>query len=141
MGCETSSLLIANEMAELKRLPQLVEEFGEANCFPPKLIFQITLILDELVTNSISYGYMEPGGHQIRIDLSFKDQRLTIRLEDDAGPFNPLEAPPPELDLPLEERNRQVGGMGIHLVRTLVDQLNYERVDGKNVLVLTKELC
>jgi len=116
-----------------------VEAFGEANGLPGKIIFHLTLVLDELITNIIDYGYADFDEHPIDISLSMDGDILTIRVEDDSEPFNILEAPEPELDVPLEERDRPIGGMGIHLIKNMVHGIEYEREDGKNVLTLSKD--
>lgn len=117
-----------------------VENFGMRHKFSPKLVFHLTLILDELITNIINYGYADFDEHPINVGLSLNGDTLTIRIEDDSEPFNILEAPEPELDVPLEDRERPIGGMGIHLVKNMVKNIDYKREDGKNILTLTKNL-
>ena len=134
------TLVLSNRMSELERLAPLVEQFGECNCFTPKEVFRINLALDELITNIINYGYEDAGEHEIRVELSIQDKFLTMVLVDDARPFNPLMAPCPQTDLPPEERDRPVGGLGIELVKKLMDAINYEYRDGQNILSMTKNL-
>jgi len=118
-----------------------VEAFGAAHGLSAKVVFHLTLCLDELVTNIISYGYTDFDDHPIDVTVSLEGEEIIIRIEDDAEPFNILEAPEPELSLPLEKRARPVGGMGIHLVKNLMNKIKYTRENGKNVLVLKKTLC
>jgi len=118
-----------------------VEEFGAAHGLPMKVIFHLTLCLDELVTNIISYGYADFDEHPIDVTINYVDEVISIRIEDDSEPFNIFEAPEPELDVPLEERKRPIGGMGIHLVKNMVDEIDYKREDGKNILLLKKNIC
>jgi len=118
-----------------------VEAYCHEHGLPQNLTFKISLVLDELVTNIMSYGYDTPEDYTIDISLSCSGEGLELEVADDARPFNPLvEAAKPELDLPLEERARPVGGMGVHLVRSLMDSVTYERVGGRNVLLLKKSL-
>ncbi|WP_147819763.1 ATP-binding SpoIIE family protein phosphatase [Salidesulfovibrio onnuriiensis] len=117
-----------------------VEAFCSRHDFPAKLIFNLTLVLDELITNIISYGYSDMDEHPIEVSIATDGNLIRLRIEDDAEPFNILEAPAPELDTPLEERNRQIGGMGIHIVKKLVNCLRYERKDGRNILTLEKAI-
>lgn len=118
-----------------------VEKFCENLGLSPRLIFKITLVLDELITNIISYGYDTPDSYAIDINLACTGEGLVLEVTDDARPFNPLvDAAKPELHLPLEERSRQVGGMGVHLVKSLMDSATYQRVGDKNVLTLKKNL-
>ena len=126
--------LLRNDLAELQRLNQLVTEFAEHHGLPSELVFRVTLVLEEIITNVISYGYEDEMEHEISVRLSWEDPDMKIEVEDDGRPFNPLEAPPPDMVKPLAER--PVGGLGIHLVREMMDKLEYRRENDKNLLVL-----
>ena len=126
--------LLRNDLAELQRLNQLVTEFAEHHGLPSELVFRVTLVLEEIITNVISYGYEDEMEHEISVRLSWEDPDMKIEVEDDGRPFNPLEAPPPDMVKPLAER--PVGGLGIHLVREMMDKLVYRRENDKNLLVL-----
>lgn len=117
-----------------------VEAFSAAHNLPQKVVFHLTLVLDELVTNIINYGYADFDEHPIDVSLSIEGNIFTIRIEDNAEPFNILEAPEPELDTPLDDRLKPIGGMGVHLVKSMVHLINYERKDGKNILTLNKDI-
>jgi len=127
-------VLLRNDLAELQRLNQLVAEFAEHHGLPSELVFRVTLVLEEIITNVISYGYEDEMEHEISVRLSWEDPDMKIEVEDDGRPFNPLEAPPPDMVKPLAER--PVGGLGIHLVREMMDKLEYRRENDKNLLVL-----
>jgi serine/threonine-protein kinase RsbW len=92
------------------------------------------LVLEEIVTNVILYGCEDGLEHEISVRLSWEDPYIKLEVEDDGRPFNPLEAPPPDTGKPLAER--QVGGLGIHLVREMMDELEYRRENDKNLLTL-----
>ena len=124
----------------LDKLLCMVDQFGEALGLVPRDLFKIRLALDELVTNILSYGCKETCPANIFVRVCLDRDVLSIRLQDDARPFNPLEAPSPELDLPLEERIKPIGGMGIHIVKGIMDSIDYLRVEGKNQLTLTKKI-
>jgi len=126
--------LLRNDLAELQRLNQLVSDFAESHGLPSELVFRLTLVLEEIITNVISYGYEDEMEHEISVRLSWEDPDMKIEVEDDGHPFNPLEAPPPDMVKPLAER--PVGGLGIHLVREMMDKLEYRRENDKNLLVL-----
>lgn len=98
--------------------------------------FLVSLAIEEIVTNCIKYGYDDSDAHTIEISLSLSDGLLTMVVTDDGHPFNPLEAPPPDLSLAIEDR--PIGGLGIHLLRELSDEVSYDRRDGMNRLTLTK---
>ncbi len=118
-----------------------VEAFGERHGFSMKMTFHLTLILDELISNIINYGYTDFDVHPIDVTISLDGDVITISIEDDSEPFNILEAPEPELDVPLDERERPIGGMGVHLVKNMVGTIDYKRENGKNILILSKKIC
>lgn len=129
--------VMANDMADLGRLPQQIEAFAEQAELPPDVAMHIDIVLDELLVNTISYGY--PDGRAGRISLRMQvDDDVTIVIEDDGDAFDPLSVAPPDLDTDLE--HRQIGGLGVHFVRTMMDSADYQRVDGVNRITLTKQL-
>ncbi len=134
----TLSVQLKNDLAELQRLNQLLEEFAELHGVPSEMVFRLTLVLEEIITNVISYGYEDEMEHEISVRISWQIPEMKIEVEDDGHPFNPLEVPPPDLGMPLAER--QVGGLGIHLVREMMDELKYERENEKNLLVLKTKI-
>jgi sigma-B regulation protein RsbU (phosphoserine phosphatase) len=134
----TLSVLLRNDLSELQRLNQIVTEFAERHCLASELVFRLTLVLEEIITNVISYGYDDGLEHQISVRLSLKDPNMKVEVEDDGRSFNPLEAPPPDMGKPLTEM--QVGGLGIHLVREMMDELEYRRENHKNLLLLKTKI-
>ena len=134
----TATIQLKNNLTELERLSQIVNEFGEAHRLSPKTLYALNLSLDEILTNIIYYGYDDTNEHPVIIRVSLKDEELTAEVEDDGKPFNPLEAEKPDLEKPLEER--QVGGLGIHLVMNLMDTVEYKRQGNKNLLVMKKKI-
>lgn len=132
------TLTLHNRLSELERLAHEVTAFGQAQRLPEPVSHALNLALDEIVTNIISYGYDDQAEHQISLRLSLQAGEVTVEVEDDARPFNPLEAPAPDLTAPLEERSE--GGLGIHLARTVMDGLEYRRQNGKNYLVMRKRV-
>ena len=98
----------------------------------------LSIVLDDLLNNVISYAYPEGGDHRITVDLTLHESRLVLTVEDGGIPFNPFAAEAPDTDLPLEERT--IGGLGIHLVRESMDEYQYQRRADRNVVVLVKQL-
>jgi phosphoserine phosphatase RsbU/P len=129
---------LTNRAAELQRLAMEVERFAQSHRIPEPDLHTLSLALDEVVTNTISYGYDDQAPHEIRVRLTLADGRLSAEVEDDGRPFNPLTAPPPDLTGTVEER--PVGGLGVHLVRSLMEQVDYRRESGKNHLIMSKRL-
>ncbi|MBO5529045.1 MAG: ATP-binding protein [Bacilli bacterium] len=104
-----------------------------------KLLNKIELALDELYTNIASYAY-EPGTGDIEIDYDFDEETrlLTIIIADSGKAFDPLAKEDPNIALPAE--SRQIGGLGIFIVKNVMDETTYCRVDNKNILTLKKKI-
>lgn len=134
----TLSVLLRNDLSELQRLNQIVAQFVERHRLASELVFRVTLVLEEIITNVILYGYEDGLEQEISVRLSWKAPYMKLEVEDDGRPFNPLEAPPPDKRKPLAER--QVGGLGIHLVREMMDEVEYWRENDKNLLVLKTKI-
>jgi anti-sigma regulatory factor (Ser/Thr protein kinase) len=131
------SFELKNELAEMTTLAETLERFCDEHAVGPDVVNVVNLALEEIVTNIISYGYGGEGGdHRIRIDLAHDGASISARVEDDAKAFDPLQKEAPDTDAPLEERG--IGGLGIHLVKTLMDEVRYSREDGRNVLFIRK---
>ncbi|MFH5187457.1 ATP-binding protein [Paenibacillus sp. TAB 01] len=129
---------LRNDLQELHRLNLFLTGLTEQMAIDEKMLFQLNLICDELITNTILYGYEpgEEGRHLIELQVSSSPDCLEVWVKDGGIPFNPLERGEPDLDLNVEER--PVGGLGIHFVRQVMDELYYERSEGKNVIRLIK---
>ena len=126
--------------AEIGRIAEGVDHFFHAHGLPDKERLQLTLALDELATNALTYGYPDGCGEEVavRVLLQLQAGMLTAVLEDHGIAFNPLETPEPDTTLGIEERS--IGGLGVHFVRALMDEVAYER-DGKtNRLTLRKRV-
>ena len=131
------SLRIATRLDELPRLDAAVEDFAQEQAWPPDLVFQVKLVLEELGVNIVNHGHDDDARHEIEIEIASAADALTIEIADDGRPFDPLtEAPEPDLESALEDR--PIGGLGVHLVRTMMDEARYRREEGKNRLTLVK---
>ncbi len=127
-----------NKLSELERFNRSLTEFGRQHGLAPKVVQDLNLALEEILTNIISYGYTDNCEHEIKVRLSMQPEEVRVDVEDDGQPFNPLAAPEADTTKPLEERT--IGGLGIHLVRKLMDGLEYQRQEGKNLLIIKKHL-
>ncbi|MEM0908509.1 MAG: ATP-binding protein [Pseudomonadota bacterium] len=116
------------------RLTNAIGAFVEANAIAGRSAYALELVLEELVTNVVRHG-TGPNGATIAVDLMCDNGTLTGTVSDTAAPFDPLRQKPADTTLSLEERD--VGGLGIHLVREMTDSLSYSREDGKNRLTFT----
>lgn len=129
---------LANQLSEIEPLAEAVEAFCEEHGVPPQSVFHLNLVLDELITNIVSYGYDDEDPHEIEVRLELSGDRLTAEVVDDGRPFDPLSAPPPDLDASLEDR--AIGGLGVHFLRTLMQDVEYRRNGGLNQIRFTKNL-
>lgn len=129
-------MTIANRLGEVERLANALETFGAAHGLHEDVVFAFNLALDEVLTNTISYGYDDVGAHEIHVRLRVRAGLVQAEVEDDGRAFNPLDVPPPDLDLPLEER--PIGGLGVHIVRSFMDEVEYRRDGTRNILILRK---
>jgi len=132
------SFELRNRLSELETLCVKMESVGQALGLSRRCLFEVNLALDELFTNIISYGFQDQSEHAIRVHVSADQDRLTVVLEDDGVAFNPVARIP--LDLPCALDECRVGGLGIHLVKNLMDEVTYERRGGTNVLTLKKSI-
>jgi serine/threonine-protein kinase RsbW len=132
------SAVLVNDRSEIRRLGELAERFGADERLSDDEVMAINLVLDEVVTNVIEYGYDDAGRHEITVTLTVEGNVLTIRIEDDGRAFDPVAAPPPDLALPIEDR--PIGGLGIHIVRSVMDAVEYQRRGDRNVLTMRRTI-
>ena len=125
------------QLDEIERIRAAVNILSQAEGWAPELLFQIELVLEEVGTNIIKYG--KDGKRETEIDITLTSDRksLTLEITDNGKPFDPFaDAPAPDLDSPVPER--PIGGLGVYLVRKLMDEASYRREDGKNKVILVK---
>ncbi len=138
--CEESAKLtlqVKHDLAELARIADAIEVHGKAHDWPGEWVFNVNLSLDELITNVISYSTdSESDKHEIELTLRvINDKNLHVLLVDDGEEFDPFnDAPTPQIDAPIDER--EIGGLGIFFVKSLVNETAYQRKDGKNHITL-----
>lgn len=138
MTAPVLEITISNELAELARFVELIDAHGEAHGWSHQWMFNLNLVLDELITNVISYGYDDSATHEIHITLTEGKDSLVTVVEDDGRAFDPFhDAPEPDLSLDLPDR--PIGGLGVHLVKALIDQVSYERRDDRNCVTLLQQ--
>ena len=131
-------LTIINQITQLEELARFFEEISDEWDLPMAASLNLNLVLEELVTNIIFYGYEDQNIHEITIHLFLDNNLINIRLEDDAKEFNPLLIPEPDINLAIEDR--KIGGLGIHFVRKIMDKIDYKRQDNRNILSLSKDI-
>jgi serine/threonine-protein kinase RsbW len=131
-------LKLKNDLAEITRLSEELEAFCEANGVSMDTVMALNLALEEAVTNVIDYGYGHEGEHEFEVELIVADGNVQATISDDATEYNPLAREDPDVNAPLEER--RIGGLGVLLVKKLMDTVTYARTDGKNVLTMRKRV-
>lgn len=136
---ERVEVKLPNSLAALAQLHAVVGQFCRRRAIHPDTEFKIDLALEEVFTNIVRHGYDDGRPHEIVVRLHGNRERIRIHIEDDGRHFNPLLAPAVDLDAALAER--RIGGLGIHLVRRLMDQVRYRRQADGNQLTLVKRLA
>lgn len=131
-------LVLRNQLSELKRMSEAVSAWCQGNNISSTVEFHVNLALDEIISNVIRYGWDDSGEHEFHVRLFLLNDEVRVEVEDDAKPFNPLKIPTPDLDKPLNDR--PVGGLGIHLVRQVMEGLDYQRLHGKNLFIMKKKI-
>lgn len=133
------SIRVANDLKELAVIAEQVDAFCGQREISPAVAYQVNLSLDELLTNTINYGYEDGVRHEIRIDLSIDGDRLVIRIEDDARQFDLTDSDPNKADTDSDLDERMPGGLGIFIVHQMMDTVSYRRENNKNVVLLGKK--
>ena len=131
---QTFSIQFDNELPDLAVVAEKLDSYLDEVTVPEEYRFKIALIFEELATNIVKYAFPEGGRHSISLQVSRKEECLLMIFVDGGTPFNPLELPEPDLDAPLEERD--IGGLGVFLVRSLARDVRYQRQSHQNILEL-----
>ncbi len=122
----------ANQLSELPGIIDRVEEFlttaGEAT---PR-IYKICMIIDELFNNVVSYAFSDSEHHDIELVISSGENGIEMTVTDDGIAFNPLGKAAPDTSVPIEDR--PIGGLGLHLIRSMANNINYKRTGKFNIL-------
>jgi anti-sigma regulatory factor (Ser/Thr protein kinase) len=130
------SFELKSDLSELETLCQHLNKFGNVTGLSEACITDINICLDELFTNIVSYGFADDLEHKIRFAINLDNNVLTLNIEDEGIPFNPLEKKDPEI--PADLIDVRIGGLGIHIIRKLMDDISYKRKRGKNKLTMKK---
>lgn len=125
-------------LTELDRLNRELEELGERWDLSPAVILQLNLALDELFTNVVDYGIAPDTSSKVTFTICMSSDKLEITMCDEGKAFDLTVPPDPDLSLPPEDK--EIGGLGIFLVRQYTDSIDYRRESGKNIITLTKKI-
>ena len=132
-------LTLDSDLAELERVQECVDTFCDSAALSEQIRYHLSLVLEELVVNTVRHGRCHSHDNAIHIKLRVSGDRVQIVFSDSGIPFNPLATPTP--NLAEDVGRRPIGGLGIHLVRCLMPEIRYERRGGRNYLFLTKPIA
>lgn len=135
------SLELTNRLEEIEKLPVLLEEICSQWQLPVSVAASLNLVLEEAVVNVIQYAYPEGEEGTLTIDVEWKEQEqlLQFTLSDAGKPFDPTAVPDADTSLSVEER--PIGGLGIFLIRQMMDCVEYRYYNNRNVLVMQKRIA
>lgn len=131
-------ITLPNDVQEVPQLNVFVDEVCEQVDFDMSTTLKLNLAIEEAVVNVMNYAYPAGEKGDVDIEAMINDEYLVFVISDSGTPFDPTAKA--EVDTTLSAEERGIGGLGIHLIRQIMDTINYKRVDGKNVLTLRKKL-
>ena len=131
-------IVLKNKPGEKQKLLAALESFSRDHQLADSVLQAADLALEEHLTNVMNYAHEDGREHDILVRFETGPALFIIEVEDDGKPFNPLEAAAVDPSMPLDQK--PVGGLGIHLIRSFMDGVHYERRANRNVLRMTKRL-
>lgn len=131
-------ITIINNIDQLPTLAEQIEQIADEWELGPMLAMNMNLVIEEAITNVIFYAFSDQENHQIDIDFNLNDSILKLVITDDGTPFDPTQKGDPDTTLSVEDR--QIGGLGIFLIRKIMNEVKYKRKNNKNILTLTKSI-
>ncbi len=134
----TRTVTIRNELTELDTVHDEIIAFLDARGESREVAEEMFLVAEEVLANTISYGYQDDEVHRIELELSLADGFFRMRFRDDGVKYDPLSRPDPDLDAGTEERG--IGGLGIHLVKSLTDDASWRREGDANILIVRRRM-
>ena len=136
MNEETLEISLVNDLREIARVAAQIDEFCASQDLTSEVAFAVNLALDEILTNTISYGYDDDEPHRIKMTVRQEAEALVIVIVDDSAAFDLSNVPPPDIGTSLEDR--PLGGLGLFLVHQMMDSVEYRREEGCNIVTLKK---
>ena len=131
-------VVVANKLEDIGAALALIGEFVESNRLGDDIRRPVLLAVDDLLNNIVNYAYQDEEAHEISVVVNLSSRRVSVTVSDDGMPFNPFGAEVPDISTLLEVR--EAGGLGIHLVRTLMDEYRYERRARRNIVIIAKNI-
>lgn len=135
----TLKFTIANNLTELDSLILSIKRFLETSHYPSEVIYKVNLILEEMITNIIKYGYDDYCPcHKIDVKILLQPRDIFITIKDDGKKFDP--ACHPKINIHLPPEKMKIGGLGIHIVRNITKRISYKRLKNKNIQKINLEI-
>lgn len=131
-------IAIGTDPGEVARVTAAFAEFADAHALSASVRRSLNVALDEILTNTMVHGFAGREGGAVTVEVELHPDRVSVTVTDDGKPFDPFGLATPDTALPVEER--PVGGLGLHLVRGMMDEVSYHRRADRNVVVLAKRL-
>ena len=128
---------LANDLEEIAVVGARIDEFCESHDVPPEVAYAVNLSVDELLNNTITYGYTDDEPHTIELSLRLDADAVVVEIVDDGREFEASGVPEPDTDAALEDR--AVGGLGLFIVHQMMDSVEFRREDGRNVVTIAKK--
>ena len=129
-------LVIRNDLSEIAIVRDALDRLGGELEVPARALMQLQVALDEIVSNVVKYSWLDGGNHELQVRITVDATGVSLDIFDDGQPFDPRGAPEPTASV--DGQRPRPGGLGIHMIKKLVDNLAYERIDGRNHTSLTK---
>ena len=131
-------LIIKNDVAALEKLAAFIEEVAAELGLDPEMEMNLNLVLEEVVSNVILYAYPQDEEGAVSVAVSCDGKTLVFVITDKGKEFDPTKVE--DADVTLSAEDRQIGGLGIYIVKNIMNKVVYQRLDGSNVLTLTKSI-
>ena len=135
---EDKVLVLKNNRTEIHKIETVLRKFAKEHDISEEVMLDVNLALEEIFVNIISYAYDDNDEHNITVTIAMENEQLIAKITDEGKPFNLLDRPSPDIEQPIEERPNS--GMGVLLVKELMDNVEYTRINGKNLLKLHKNI-
>ena len=124
------------DLESLASLTKEMETFGSTAGIPDNVMMQLSLVVEEIITNAMKYGYSSGQRRHAEVTVMLSPGMVRLEIGDDGNPFNPAWAPVPDIHSPIKKRS--IGGLGLHLIRQLMDSFEYERKNDRNLVTVKK---